>query len=163
MHKFIISDPDKCTGCGICELICSASKDGAFNPKISRIRTVKIEPWVDMALVCRFCEDPACVRSCPRKALRQDEKDGLIVVDEIKCDGCGWCIEACKFGALALNPTKKAVVVCDLCGGDPLCVKYCIAEALELTTLDAMSAKARKSVVVELFRNELVKERGQKE
>lgn len=163
MQKFIISDPDRCTECRVCELVCSLSKDGAFNPKISRIRTVKIEPWIDMALVCRFCEDSACVRSCPRKALRQNEMEGLIVVDETRCDGCGWRINACNFGALALNPLKKAVVVCDLCGGDPLCVKCCIAEALELTTLDAISARARKSVVMDLFQNELVKEPGQKQ
>jgi len=152
MRKFIVADPEKCTGCGVCELVCSASKDKHFNPRMSRIRVVRIEPMVNIAIACRLCEDPACVRCCPRNALRQAEETGVIVVDETKCDGCGWCINACKFGAIIVHPYKKVAVVCDLCeGGEPLCVKFCLEQALEVTTLDAVSEKARRSVIKELF------------
>jgi Fe-S-cluster-containing dehydrogenase component len=151
MHKVIACDPDKCTGCEECELACSAIKEKALNPRLSRIRVVKIEPTIDMALTCYFCEKPPCITSCPRKALRQAEKTGIILVDEAKCTGCGWCINACEFGALLLHPDKKVVVVCDLCGGDPLCINLCTLKALELTTFEALSEKARKSATKRLF------------
>jgi Fe-S-cluster-containing hydrogenase component 2 len=41
--------------------------------------------------------------------------------------------------------------VCDLCEGDPACVKLCIPEALKLVTLDTLTEKARRSVIGELF------------
>ena len=152
MHKFIVADPEKCTGCGVCELACSASKDKQFNSRMSRIRVVRIEPMINIAIACRLCEDPACVRCCPRNALRQAEETGMVVVDETRCDGCGWCVNACKFGAIIVHPYKKNAVVCDLCEGEePLCVKFCLEQALELTTLDAVSEKARRSVIRELF------------
>ncbi len=150
-RKFIIADPQKCNGCGVCELVCSASKDKAFNRRMSRIKVVNIEPLVDIALACRLCEDPPCVRSCAREALRRVEETGVILVDENKCNGCGWCIEACDYGVITYDPRKKAVVICDLCEGDPLCVKYCVQEALELTSMDKIAEKARKSTVKKLF------------
>lgn len=151
MRKFIASDPEKCDGCGVCELVCSASKDNAFNPRTSRIKTVKIEPLIDAALACRLCEKPACVRCCPQNALKQDAETGVIIVDEVRCDGCGWCVEVCDFGALTLHPDKKIVVVCDLCEGDPICTKLCPRQALEFTTLDTIAGRARRSLIRELF------------
>ena len=147
--KFIIADPEKCTGCRVCELVCSGSKDKTFNPRMSRIRAVKIEPAFDTAMACRLCNKPSCVRCCPRKALRQDEQTGVIIVDETQCNGCGWCVEVCEFGAVTLHPVKKVVVMCDLCGEAPPCVEFCISKALELTTLDAISEKSRRLRVEE--------------
>lgn len=34
----IIFDADRCTGCRICELVCSMAKHGEYNPKKSLIR-----------------------------------------------------------------------------------------------------------------------------
>lgn len=152
MRKFIVADPIKCTGCRICEVVCSATKEKAFNPRMSRIRMVRT-PKVDTALTCLFCEKPPCVRSCPGDALTQSEENGVIHVDENKCYGCGWCIEACDFGALSHHKDKKVVAVCDLCEGqaEPQCIKYCPFKALELTTPDSFSEGVRKSKIMELF------------
>jgi len=152
VHKFIMCNQEKCTGCGTCELACSVTKEKTFNPKMSRIRLVRIDPFIDMAIACRLCEDPPCVASCPRDALRQSEENGVIIVNDEKCDGCGWCIEACDFGAISIHPDKKTVVACDLCDGEPLCVEMCTRKALELSTLNTLSNKTRNSVVKKLFR-----------
>jgi len=152
-RKFIIADPQKCNGCGVCELVCSASKDKTFNRRTSRIKVVNIEPTVDIALACRLCEEPPCVGACTRKALKQDEETGVILVDENKCNGCGWCIEVCDYGVLIYDSHRKAMIVCDLCEGDPLCVKYCVQEALELTTMEKIAEKTRKSTVGKLFQS----------
>ena len=148
MRRIIVVEPEKCVGCGICELACSAEKEKAFNPKISRIRLVRIQPVVNTALACRLCEKAPCVRSCPRDALGQYE-NGTIHVDETKCTGCGWCIQACDFGSIVPHPSRK-IAVCDLCCGDPVCVRYCPKGAIEITNLDAVSGKSRLLRVKEL-------------
>ncbi len=147
----IVCDQNKCTACGICELICSATKDKSFNPNSSRIRVIRIEPFIDVALACRFCEDAPCVAACPRDALEQSQGSGIIMVDADKCNGCGWCIEACQFGAITFHTSKKAVITCDLCDGEALCIEFCPRKALKLSTLQALSDEARISAARKLF------------
>ncbi len=145
-HEFVTVIPDKCVGCRICEYVCSLQKDKVFNPTRSRIRVVRIYPTTNASLTCRLCEDAPCVIACPRKALTQSEETGVILVEDDLCNGCGWCFEACDFGAITLDPEKKVVRICDLCidrEAGPMCVEWCPEEALELTTKDILSQKAR--------------------
>jgi Fe-S-cluster-containing dehydrogenase component len=152
-RKFVSADPDKCVGCQVCEYACSLSKDKVFNPLKSGIRVVRMNQITNMAVTCRLCEEPACVAACPRDALTQSEETGLISVDKDKCNGCGWCIEACDYGAIMVHPDKKIVYVCDLCKekGEPQCIKWCPEGALELVTSDVLAQKARISAVKKLF------------
>jgi Fe-S-cluster-containing dehydrogenase component len=108
---------------------------------------MRIEPTLNISMACRLCEDPTCVKSCPRKALSKDEEAGIIKLDEAKCNGCAWCIETCEFGAIALHPAKQTMVVCDLCDGEPKCVIYCPKEALKLMTTEEISQKTRKKAL----------------
>lgn len=152
-RKFVSADPDKCVGCQVCEYICSLTKEKAFNPLKSRVRVVRIDQLVNLAVMCRLCENPPCVAACPRNALTQSEETGIISVDKDKCNGCGWCIEACDYGAIMLHPDAKIVYVCDLCKekGEPQCIKWCPEEALELVTSDVLAQKARMTAVKKLF------------
>ena len=54
-------------------------------------------------------------------------------MDEDKCNGCGWCIEACDYGAITLHPDTRKVIVCDICNGEPECVQFCPEGALNLS------------------------------
>lgn len=150
--QYVSNDPEKCVGCQYCEFICSYTKTGAFNSYRSRIRTVRAEEIVVASIGCRTCENPPCVAACPRDALWQDDKTGVIRVDSERCDGCAWCIEACDFGAISVNPVTKRVEMCDLCEKEeegPQCVKWCPKAALELTTPDQRAQKARQKLAVE--------------
>ena len=153
-RKFVSADPEKCVGCCICEYACSMVKEKTFNPTKSRIRAVRLGPLVNLAVTCRLCEDPPCVTACPRDALSQEEKTGIIVVDEEKCNGCGWCIEACDYGAIMVHPETKVVYVCDTCKdlGKPQCVEWCPEEALDFVTADVLAQKARITVTKKLFK-----------
>jgi len=93
-----------------------------------------------------MCEDPSCVKSCPRSALSKDMETGIIHVNEDKCNGCAWCIESCEFGAIILHPTKNTVKICDLCDGAPKCIQYCPRDALMFVTTEEISQKARKKL-----------------
>ncbi len=150
-RKFVTVDPDKCVGCCVCEYACSFEKEKSFNPTKSRIRVVRLDEVINMSLACRLCEGAACVVACPRGALSQSEETGVIQVDAEKCNGCGWCIEACDYGAIMLHPDKKIVFVCDMCNGNPKCVEWCPEEALDFVSKDVLSQKARISAVKKLF------------
>ncbi len=154
-HKFVTVDPDKCVGCRICEYVCSMEKEKVFNPTRSRIRVIRIYPKTNASLACRLCEDAPCVLACPRKALTQSTENGVIMVDDELCNGCGWCIEACDFGAVTLDPDKKVVRICDICStraGGPACVEWCPEEALEQTSRDVLSQKARIDAIQRLVK-----------
>ncbi len=154
-RKFVSADPEKCVGCAVCEYICSLEKEKAFNPLKSRIRVVRLHPLINLSVTCRLCEDPPCVAACPRDALEQSGETGVIIIDEEKCNGCGWCIEACDYGAITLHPESRVVFVCDLCDGEPKCVEWCPEEALDFTTPDILAQKARRAVVKKLFQEAL--------
>jgi Fe-S-cluster-containing hydrogenase component 2 len=143
-RKFVAVDPAKCTGCSLCEYVCVLEKnEPLWNPLRSRIRVIRLTPAFNLALTCRFCENAPCVRACPRNALTQSE-EGFILVDEAKCDRCGWCIQACPYGGISLHPDKASVLVCDLCKDKPegpQCVEFCPEEALETVTGDDVVTK----------------------
>lgn len=149
--KFIGADFDKCTGCRVCELVCALENEKAFDPKLSRIKVLRLHQLVNMPVSCRFCEDAPCVRSCPREALTQSVKTGVILVDDTKCDLCGWCIGGCTHGAIFVNQDKKTVMICNLCENMPMCVEWCPEDALRLMTQKEFNQKARKATVNKLI------------
>lgn len=149
IRKLIICDPEKCNGCQICEYVCSIFKEKTINWKKSRIRAVRIEPIFDMAIACRKCEEPTCVNACPRDAIEMDDATGVVKIDKNKCNGCGWCIEACEFGAIRLHLDDKIVFTCDFCQdeGGPKCVEFCPTEALKYETLEQVGVESSKKAV----------------
>ena len=133
VSQFVDCDPQKCVGCDICEYICSWEKEKAFNPVKSRIRAVRLNQLSNVAMTCKACKEAPCVAACPENALTQSTETGAITVDENKCNGCGWCIGTCDYGAITLHPDTRKVVVCDICKGEPQCVQFCPEAALNLS------------------------------
>jgi Fe-S-cluster-containing hydrogenase component 2 len=106
-----------------------------------------------LSIACRLCEDAPCVAACPRQALSVKAENGIILVDQVRCTGCGWCIEACDFGAIALDPSTKSVVICDLCEElpQPRCVELCPKQALSLATPAEIAQRARSKAARKLM------------
>ncbi|MCW4006669.1 MAG: 4Fe-4S dicluster domain-containing protein [Candidatus Bathyarchaeota archaeon] len=141
-RKFVSVDPSKCTGCGICEYTCSQEKgEEVWNPLYSRIRVVRMKPLFNFALTCRACDDAKCVTACPEKALSQCEETGALMVNEKKCKGCDWCVQACPHGGITIHPETGLAIACNLCDGEPQCVEFCPEEALEVITTDEEAEK----------------------
>ena len=132
VNQHVACDNQKCVGCGICEYACSYEKEQVFNPLKSRIRAVRMNQINNTATTCRACKDAPCVSSCPHEALSKSVQTGTINVDEIRCTGCGWCIESCQYGAVTMHPSKRKVIICDTCQGDPKCIKSCPENALSM-------------------------------
>jgi carbon-monoxide dehydrogenase iron sulfur subunit len=154
--KFVSGDPSKCVGCCVCEYVCSMEHEKTYNPTKSRIRVVRLNPFVNVAIACRLCEDPQCIAACPREALSQSEETGVIMVDEEMCNGCAWCVEACDFGSIQLHPESRVAFVCDLCDGEPQCVEWCPEQALDFITEGVLAQKARISATKRLFQKALI-------
>jgi Fe-S-cluster-containing hydrogenase component 2 len=105
--------------------------EGRFGTAIARIRVTKVEPMgVDHPQVCRLCRRAPCVAVCPTGALYRDEVSGAVLLYADECIGCSECVEACPFGVAALHPETGLALICDLCGGDPACVKRCATGAI---------------------------------
>jgi TPP-dependent indolepyruvate ferredoxin oxidoreductase alpha subunit len=132
VNQSVNCDNDKCVGCDICEYACSFEKEKVFNPLKSRIRSVRINQTFNTAVACKACINAPCITACPEEAITQSKETGAIVLDEQKCKGCDWCIEACKYGAITRHPSSHKVIVCDTCGGDPKCIPACPESALSL-------------------------------
>jgi len=132
LYKAVHCESNKCVGCGTCEYACAHNKEKVHNTAKSRIRVVRQNQIQNIAITCKLCQNPPCVTACPREALSQSPITGIIIVDKKQCNGCGWCIEACQYGALNMHPTTHKPIVCDVCGGNPKCVKLCPEGALSL-------------------------------
>ena len=82
MDRVLIIDADKCTGCEICELVCSMRNHGEFNPRKSCIRVIKNDEMdINMVTLSTRC-DPSCnecVEWCLPEAIRfVGLKEGLM-------------------------------------------------------------------------------------
>jgi Fe-S-cluster-containing hydrogenase component 2 len=143
MMKILVADPTKCTGCRVCEIICSVKKEGVSNPARARIGVIKSEiTYFDIPIFCQQCESPICVPICPTNAISREEELGRIMIDYDLCIGCKICVTICPFGGIGFDPIAKKVIKCDLCDGDPVCAKFCETKALEF--MDTTIANMRK-------------------
>ena len=124
--KLLYVDRDKCTGCRVCEYVCSFESDGSTNPAYSRIRLERSGPLKRRVLVCLQCRNPRCMAACPVGAIVWED-DQVRVKDEL-CDRCGACIEACDRLFL---PPQGPVLMCDQCNA---CTGLCPEGALTITT-----------------------------
>jgi Fe-S-cluster-containing hydrogenase component 2 len=125
---------ERCTGCESCVLTCGFEHEGVFGLSASRIQVERNENDATFRpMVCVQCEDRFCIAACPVGALSLHSTTGAIHVDEETCTGCGICEPSCPHGGIHFVSGVKAPFICDLCGGDPTCVKTCRKpHALEL-------------------------------
>jgi len=129
----IVVNPDVCTGCRICEIICAFTHTKSFSVENSRIHVEKDEfNGKDTPYLCKQCDEKPCVLNCPTNALSIDEFTKAVLVDEDKCIGCGICARICPYGAIKIHKRSKKALICDLCGGAPECVKRCPVNAISI-------------------------------
>ncbi len=146
MGKVLSINPEKCTGCRLCELVCSVFHDGVSNASRSRIKVMKWEQeglYVPMS--CQQCQDAPCKIVCPVKAISRDEALSRVMVDHDKCIGCRSCVAVCPFGAMGFNVIDRKNFKCDLCDGDPQCVRFCDAKAVDYVDADRVSVIKKKA------------------
>ena len=124
----IVADARFCTGCRYCEIICSLFHEKKVNPRKARIKVISdLLKGVDNPKVCNQCANPPCMKACPQGAIEFDKILKIPVVIENRCKGCKACVEACPFGEMFFDQERNVALKCDLCQGDPQCIKFCRA------------------------------------
>jgi carbon-monoxide dehydrogenase iron sulfur subunit len=137
--KRIRAKEEYCIGCRLCEIYCfvqhsksrkliKAFREEGLKP-VPRL-FVEEKGCFSFAVQCRHCEDAPCLDACSTGAMHRDEK-GAILCDENQCAGCWMCVMVCPLGVIRTNRKERRIASkCDLCEGEPVCVKNCPNEAL---------------------------------
>lgn len=113
-----------CIGCNIYEMVCSLFHTKSVNPARARLKVVTGDNDNCYPVVCRQCQKPKCLPVCPTEAIYKDQKTGAVMINHEKWNNCLACVSACPYQEIFAGPNNE-ILKCDLCGGDPKCVKYC--------------------------------------
>jgi len=161
-HRYVyLVDISKCIGCGSCVRACEIENDvpphyfrtwverymvprmgealvdspnggrDGFDPKVTGEEITKA---FFVPKICNHCTNSPCVQLCPVGASFRSP-DGVILVDEKRCIGCGYCIQACPYGSRFFHPTAHVASKCTLCyhrttkGLPTACVQACPVSA----------------------------------
>ncbi len=155
-------DLDICVGCHACVTSCkewNTSNYGAplsdidaygSNPIgtfLNRVHSYEVELENSESMVvhfpksCLHCDDAPCVTVCPTGASYKRVEDGIVLVNEDACIGCGLCAWACPYGAREMDAAAGVMKKCTLCidriyneniaieDRQPACVRACPTNA----------------------------------
>jgi Fe-S-cluster-containing dehydrogenase component len=64
---------------------------------------------------CLHCDRAPCVTVCPTGASYKRAEDGIVLVNEDACIGCGLCAWACPYGAREMDAAAGVMKKCTLC------------------------------------------------
>jgi len=123
--KKLIAYPEKCTGCGVCEDVCSQTYFKKMDKTLSAIRIQK-GGTSNRIEVCDQCGD--CIKMCSPMALKQANNGVVRIAKEI-CVGCLICVGECLRGFMHYHDDEPVPFKCVACG---LCAKKCASGALAL-------------------------------
>ena len=59
--------------------------------------------------ICNHCTHPACLEACPRKAIEKREEDGIVLINEDRCRGYRFCMEACPYKKIYFNHVAEGL------------------------------------------------------
>ena len=126
--KTIKIDVDKCNGCRACEVVCSAfhaaPRDSSNNPARARIRVIR-DPLADVYVPVYAGEYTAA------ECAGRDK----YTIDGKEYDECAFCRASCPSRDFFKEPDSGLPLKCDMCESDPtlsepMCVQWCLADAL---------------------------------
>ena len=152
MVKVLVVDSERCIGCKLCEVVCSVKKERVSDPSRSRIHVLLWEREKGaLPVFCQHCEEPLCTLVCPVNAIKREESTGLIITDRELCVGCGGCVSVCPLLGAGFDGLEKKALRCDLCQGDPACVKYCPAGAIRFVDRDQSEIDKKRAAARKLY------------
>jgi carbon-monoxide dehydrogenase iron sulfur subunit len=147
-YKVLFLNPEKCIGCRLCAMACSLNHEGYISLVHSRNEIIPFpKKGINVNIVCRQCADPPCEAVCPQRAISRCSETGAMVVDMDRCIGCRSCVIACPIGGISMNMETGKIIKCDLCDGDPECIKYCAYGAIEYLSMKEGQSQKRKRTI----------------
>ena len=157
----LVIDLDICVGCHACVVSCKEWNTGGYGAALSdqnpyddhvsgswlnRVHAYEAGEGANARVVhfpksCLHCDDAPCVTVCPTGASYKRSEDGIVLVNEDRCIGCGLCAWACPYGAREMDVAEGVMKKCTLCVDRiyndnspeedrvPACVRSCPANA----------------------------------
>jgi Fe-S-cluster-containing dehydrogenase component len=156
-------DITKCIGCGACVRACEKENDvpkhyfrtwveryqisptghvevnspnggrDGFGPTVTGS---KISKAFFVPKLCNHCKSTPCVQLCPVGASYRSP-DGVVLVDQKICIGCGYCVQACPYGSRFIHPKKHVASKCTLC-------YHRITKNMQTACIQACPVRARR-------------------
>ncbi|WP_428771546.1 sulfate reduction electron transfer complex DsrMKJOP subunit DsrO [Vibrio sp.] len=141
----MLIDLRKCIGCQACTVGCNIENQtpiGQFRTTVKQYQVTLSDGSTQtqsattftLPRLCNHCDNPPCVRVCPVQATFQRE-DGIVMVDNKRCVGCAYCVQACPYDARFINEETLTADKCTFCahrleqGLLPACVETCVGGA----------------------------------
>lgn len=151
MAKMIMIHPDRCVGCKTCVAACAFEKEGSQRLEAARVHVFDFK-WegVSVPMLCYHCSDASCVSVCPTGAMHRNPVTALVEYDASRCIRCKMCSMACPFGNCVYDSMTDSILKCNVCEGDPACVKVCPADALEFVEDTASTSSRQKNYASKL-------------
>jgi DMSO reductase family type II enzyme iron-sulfur subunit len=103
--------------------------------------------------LCNHCTNPACLDACSRNAIYKRD-DGLVVIDQDRCEGHRHCVEACPYKMVFYNPVTSTSEKCIGCfprveeGIAPACHRQCPGRTRAYGYLDDEKSQVHQLVKV---------------
>ncbi|MFC2028393.1 DmsC/YnfH family molybdoenzyme membrane anchor subunit [Chloroflexota bacterium] len=154
MKPAFLFDARYCSGCKTCQAACKDKNALPIGVLWRRVYEVSGGSWAkkgdawstdvyayNISMGCNHCEHPKCAGVCPTNAYTI-RPDGIVILDQSKCTGCGYCAWACPYGAPQLDSSRGVMTKCDFCideldnGIQPACVSSCPMRSLELVDFE---------------------------
>ncbi len=132
----LVIDLDTCVGCQGCVTACKGWNTQNYGAPLSDTDPYGADPGgtflnrvfsyeaqtegrpaqtVHMPRSCLHCDDAPCVTVCPTGASYKRSEDGIVLVNEDRCIGCGLCAWACPYGAREMDRDAGIMKKCTLC------------------------------------------------
>ncbi len=163
-------DSTRCMGCRTCETACKDYYDTDVDTNYRKVYDCEggscslnddgtAESTVyayHVSLGCNHCDNPACVHACPTGAIHKDEEAGLVLIDDERCIGCGYCVMACPYNAPKVDKEKGHSVKCSGCyerlkeGEKPICVTACPLRALQFGDIDELKGEYSDAEIADI-------------
>lgn len=107
----MLIDLTRCIGCDACTLACKQENGTPMDVFFARVLNIEAGRYpntkrVYLPMLCYHCENPACLKACPNKAIFR-RPDGVVLIDQDRCRGTGACVSACPYGNVFLQDEES--------------------------------------------------------
>jgi tetrathionate reductase subunit B len=157
--KIFLIDIKKCNGCHVCQIACKDEHSGNDWTPIAKPQPetgqfwMKLEqdvrgtvPKVRVAYrphLCMHCDNAPCMEACKVNGGIYKRKDGLVIIDPVKCTGCRNCVDACPYNVIYFNDDLNIAQKCTGCAHlidkdwqEPRCADACPTNAIRFINED---------------------------
>lgn len=102
--------------------------------------------------LCNHCDNPGCLAACPRDAIFKRDEDGVVLIDQERCQGYRYCVAGCPYKKVYFNPKTGKSEKCIFCfprvekGLPTACAQQCVGRIRFLGFLDDKESQVAKLV-----------------